>query len=291
MQEVYLCLDVGGTEIKAAPLDKRGNFLAPVRHFPAMAGADRQTLRENFGWIFSSICPENAVPIEIDLAFPGPFDYKNGICLLQGLDKYDALYGCNLRRAFSEISGLLEQKIQFINDAAAFALGEMAFGQATQAGRALFVAVGTGCGSAFGVNGFLAEEGTPGVPPNGYFYNAPFRDSCVDDYISRRGLEKLSGEMLGVPLDGRALAERIAAGDERAKACFRCFGEQLCDALQPQIEAFCPDTLCMGGQIMESAALFLHPLEKLCTNKKITLYITQDTSLRTMQGLTRAASR
>ena len=31
MQEVYLCLDVGGTEIKAAPLDKRGNFLAPVR--------------------------------------------------------------------------------------------------------------------------------------------------------------------------------------------------------------------------------------------------------------------
>lgn len=274
MQEVYLCLDVGGTEIKAAPLDKRGNFLAPVRHFPAMAGADRQTLLENFGWIFSSICPENAVPIEIDLAFPGPFDYKNGICLLQGLDKYDALYGCNLRRAFSEISGLPEQRIQFINDAAAFALGEMTFGQATQAGRALFVAVGTGCGSAFGVNGFLAEEGTPGVPPNGYFYNAPFRDSCVDDYISRRGLEKLSGEMLGVPLDGRALAERIAAGDERAKACFRCFGEQLCDALQPQIEAFCPDTLCMGGQIMASAALFLHPLEKLCTNKKIdsTLY-------------------
>ena len=49
MQEVYLCLDVGGTEIKAAPLDKRGNFLAPVRHFPAMAGADRQTLLENFG--------------------------------------------------------------------------------------------------------------------------------------------------------------------------------------------------------------------------------------------------
>lgn len=185
-----------------------------------MAGADRQTLLENFGRIFSSICPENAVPIEIDLAFPGPFDYKNGICLLQGLDKYDALYGCNLRRAFSEISGLPEQKIQFINDAAAFALGEMTFGQATQAGRALFVAVGTGCGSAFGVNGFLAEEGTPGVPPNGYFYNAPFRDSCVDDYISRRGLEKLSGEMLGVPLDGRALAERIAAGDERAKACF-----------------------------------------------------------------------
>mgnify|MGYP000668246887 CR=1 FL=1 len=53
--------------------------------------------------------------------------------------------------------------------------------------------------------------------------------------------------MLGVPLDGRALAERIAAGDEQAKACFRCFGEQLRDALQPQIEAFCPGHALHGG--------------------------------------------
>lgn len=291
MQEVYLCLDVGGTEIKAAPLDKRGNFLAPVRHFPAMAGADRQTLLENFGWIFSSICPENAVPIEIDLAFPGPFDYKNGICLLQGLDKYDALYGCNLRRAFSEISGLPEQRIQFINDAVHYKNIRLA------AHRVYLLqpeirSPQMHCRSRFPLlQTELARLASPdqrSFPPT---QRPPFRDSCVDDYISRRGLEKLSGEMLGVPLDGRALAERIAAGDERAKACFRCFGEQLCDALQPQIEAFCPDTLCMGGQIMESAALFLHPLEKLCTNKKITLYITQDTSLRTMQGLTRAASR
>ena len=86
MQEVYLCLDVGGTEIKAAPLDKRGNFLAPVRHFPAMAGADRQTLLENFGWIFSSICPENAVPIEIDLAFPGPF--VDAFCKPEHFERY-----------------------------------------------------------------------------------------------------------------------------------------------------------------------------------------------------------
>lgn len=96
---------------------------------------------------------------------------------------------------------------------------------------------------------------------------------------------------LNVANEAVTFAERIATGDEQAKACFRRFGEQLCDALQPQIEAFCPDTLCMGGQIMASAALFLHPLEELCANKKITLYITQDTSLRTMQGLTRAASR
>ena len=47
MQEVYLCLDVGGTEIKAAPLDTQGNLLAEIRHFPAMAGGDKETLLES----------------------------------------------------------------------------------------------------------------------------------------------------------------------------------------------------------------------------------------------------
>ena len=291
MHEVYLCLDVGGTEIKAAPLDANGKMLSKIQYFPAMACADKKTLLEHFAHIFTSICPADKVPIEIDLAFPGPFDYENGICLLQGLEKYDALYGCNLRHAFAALSGLPQKRIQFINDAAAFALGELTFGSSRQAHKTLFTVIGTGCGSAFGVDGFLAAKGTLGVPPHGYFYNAPFMDSCVDDYISRRGLEKLTQDLLGTPLDGRALAARVAAGDTQAASCFLQFGVLLRDALSPQIEAFNPDMICLGGQIMRSAPLFLSPLEALCNEKNIKLSVTQDTSMRTMQGLTRANSR
>lgn len=291
MHEVYLCLDVGGTEIKAAPLDANGKMLSKIQYFPAMACADKKTLLEHFAHIFTSICPADKVPIEIDLAFPGPFDYENGICLLQGLEKYDALYGCNLRHAFAALSGLPQKRIQFINDAAAFALGELTFGSSRQAHKTLFTVIGTGCGSAFGVDGFLAAKGTLGVPPHGYFYNAPFMDSCVDDYISRRGLEKLTKDLLGTPLDGRALAARVAAGDTQAASCFLQFGVLLRDALSPQIEAFNPDMICLRGQIMRSAPLFLSPLEALCNEKNIKLSVTQDTSMRTMQGLTRANSR
>lgn len=291
MHEVYLCLDVGGTEIKAAPLDANGKMLSKIQYFPAMACADKKTLLEHFAHIFASICPADKVPIEIDLAFPGPFDYENGICLLQGLEKYDALYGCNLRHAFAALSGLPQKRIQFINDAAAFALGELTFGSSRQAHKTLFTVIGTGCGSAFGVDGFLAAKGTLGVPPHGYFYSAPFMDSCVDDYISRRGLEKLTKDLLGTPLDGRALAARVAASDTQAASCFLQFGVLLRDALSPQIEAFNPDMICLGGQIMRSALLFLSPLEALCNEKNVKLSVTQDTSMRTMQGLTCANSR
>lgn len=161
-----------------------------------MAGADRQTFLKTLVGFLAVSARKMLFPLKLILRFPDRLTIKTASAFTRA-----GQIRCTVRLqsapSILRNQRLAGAKIQFINDAAAFALGEMAFGQATQAGRALFVAVGTGCGSAFGVNGFLAEEGTPGVPPNGYFYNAPFRDSCVDDYISRRGLEKLSGEMLG----------------------------------------------------------------------------------------------
>ena len=32
------------------------------------------------------------------MAIPGPFDYENGISRMQGLNKYDAIYGIPLER-------------------------------------------------------------------------------------------------------------------------------------------------------------------------------------------------
>ncbi len=65
------------------------------------------------------------------------------------------------------------------------------------------------------------------------------------------------------------------------------FGGRLRDALEPFLEAFRPEALCLGGQIMGSAALFLAPVEELCMAAGIRVCITADTSLRTLQGLTR----
>ena len=147
--------------------------------------------------------------------------------------------------------------------------------------------IGTGCGSAFGVGGRLAAEGTPGVPENGYIYSAPYLDGCIDDYISRRGLMALSLDRMGESLDGRALAQRAMEGDARAAGCFLAFGERLRDALSPFLTGFAPELVCLGGQIMKSAPLFLPPLREACRRLGIELAVTDDTSVRALQGLTR----
>ena len=84
MQEVYLCLDVGGTEIKAAPLDKRGNFLAPVRHFPAMAGADRQTLLETLVGFLAVSARKMLFPLKLILRFRDRLTIKTASAFYKG---------------------------------------------------------------------------------------------------------------------------------------------------------------------------------------------------------------
>ena len=254
------------------------------RAAPAIASFSRKVPPERPHFVGPS--PGQAIS-GIRLAFPGPFDYEAGICLLQGLGKFDALYGVNLRHALACRMDIEPEAIRFANDASAFALGELGFGLAKAAPRAMFICIGTGCGSAFGVGGALAPLGTPGVPACGCVYSAPFLEGRVDDYLSRRGLEKLTQEYLGMPLDGKSLAHLAQEGNCQAQLCFLAFGRQIRDALSPFLVQFRPDVLCFGGQITRSASFFLKPMEHACRTQNIRLYITEDTSVRTLQGLTR----
>lgn len=285
MEECVLCLDVGGTEIKAAALAADGSLRQAISHFPAMADRPAPVILSHLATILRTVQPVDASVGGVRLAFPGPFDYANGICLLQGLAKFDALYGVSLRRELSRRLDLPPEKFAFANDADAFALGEMAYGPAHGAARCLFICIGTGCGSAFGVGGALARGGAPGVPDSGYLYDTPFLDGCIDDYLSRRGLLSLSATRLGEALDGKALAGRARQGDTGAAACLLAFGERVRDALTPFLDSFRPQTVCFGGQISKSGDLFLPPLQIACQRRGIRLYTTQDTSLRTLQGL------
>lgn len=286
MEPKFVCLDVGGTQIKAAAIEKNGHLSAPIQFFPARSEENAETILDHFTRIIRQVWEPEAVP-EIRLAFPGPFDYEHGICLMQGLGKFDSLYGLDFGGELSRRLGVSREAIRFANDAAAFALGELHFGTGQNASRALFVCIGTGCGSAFAVTGSLVSAPEPGVPENGWIYNTPFLGGQIDDFISRRGLLALTKQYLGEALDGKALAHRALNGEKSAAACFHTFGERLRDALTPFLDGFHPEVLCLGGQIVKSGDLFLELLETACLERGICLAVTEDTSARTLQGLTK----
>ena len=90
----------------------------------------------------------------------------------EGIGKYEAIYRYPLKPFLAEAAGVSD--ILFCNDVGAFALGELHFGAAAGTQRAMFLCIGTGCGSTFSTGGQLTGSETPGVPHHGYVYDTPF---------------------------------------------------------------------------------------------------------------------
>jgi glucokinase len=96
------------------------------------------------------------------LAVSGPFDTLAGSSLME--HKLTYLYRRDLRCALVESFGFAPDRLCFLNDAAAYVLGEVGGGSIRGARRAAGVTLGTGVGAAFAVDAQHVTSG-PGVPP------------------------------------------------------------------------------------------------------------------------------
>lgn len=286
MEQNYLCMDIGGTQIKVgifrrSCIDKLEK-LSEISNYPAYAEESKEKIIENVRQIikeFMLVFPDSICGI--CMAFPGPFDYEKGISRITGIHKYDAIYGIDLKR---ELGKEITIPMFFINDVDAFAFGQLYFGKLKDTKKAMFLCIGTGCGSAFSIEKNLIKEEGNGVPKNGYIYAAPFFDGCIDDYLSKRGLEFLSENEFGERYDGLQLSKMAEDRNRKALLCFKRFGEWILKALKIYLDTFKPDTLVMGGQVIKSAFFFIEPIQEYCREKKIQLVLVKDTSLYSLQG-------
>ena len=294
----YMTIDVGGTQIKASLTNEYGESLLD-QYLVCSAKADRSEteILENFRGIFIQLADMAKEPVEgIAFAFPGEFDYPAGICKIKGLDKYEALYNVNLKSEFQKI--ITEETLckafaedgkvpmLFINDVEAFGLGA-----AEPQGKVFAVAIGTGAGAAFLKDGRPAPKGADGVPENGCIYDVPFHGEILDDWISKRGLQKLARKKTGIPLEGKELAKGCEQGNPQALEIFEEFGILMAEALEPFIRDFGPDELLLGGQIMKSWRYFSGNLEKLCSKYQVKIKVETDSSKAVYRGLAKALGR
>lgn len=294
----YLMLDVGGTSLKAGVLTSDGSLLhEELLSFDAKAKSSEDEIFSNLVEVLNVLTdriPEPDAEIGgVGMAFPGPFDYKRGISLMKGLDKYDSIYGISIPKRVKE--GFLASrnknamredcKFVFRHDVEAFAVGESHFGKTADCERVMYLCMGTGVGSAFSENRQIVKGEDGRVPRNGWIYQTPFRESILDDYLSVRGLARLSAEIFGEPKDGLTLFRLCQGGDERARKVYHRFGVWVREAVSPFLNSFGPDALVLGGQLSKSFPYFGDELSRECAKQGISISLTEDTSKRTLQGL------
>lgn len=102
-------------------------------------------------------------------AFPGPFDYERGISLIRGVRKFERIYGLDVAATlYPLLRECGTEEFRYVNDAAAFALGECLGGVADGAERVVALTLGTGVGSGFVAGRRLVTSGDEVPPTAGY---------------------------------------------------------------------------------------------------------------------------
>jgi glucokinase len=247
---IALGIDIGGSHITAALINIETKTLLSETITRKMVNAKESAETILDAWcevINHSYQGYEAVSKHIGVAMPGPFDYENGICLIEEQDKFRALFGLNLKAELAVRLGIPTNQIHFINDAAGFLQGEIFTGSAGAASRVLGFTLGTGLGSAICINGKAVDAG---------LWNAPFLGYMAEDYLSTKWFvkryEQLSGKMLaGV----KELADCVAA-DPHAMQIFNEFGVNFAQFIMPLVDKHQATVVILGGNIAQAFRFF-----------------------------------
>ena len=181
------------------------------------------------------------------IALPGPFDFATGVAWYRGQGKFDRLYGFNLGAALSEELGI--DRLLFMNDAEAFAVGEWTAGEVRGAARCVGVTIGTGIGTAFLADGQVVREGGT-VPPGGELYKTSYAGKPLEDSISARAILRRYAERTNTEAPGvKEIADQARAGDSAAREVLEACFTDLAAALGPWLERFGVTRTVLGGSI------------------------------------------
>lgn len=267
-----LVYDVGGSHISAAICHKDGYRLNAV----VRANLPEEQTSAAFIDVLHSLglkASGGADAVQgAEFAMPGPFDYEKGISWME--HKMPYLYGVNVSEALAARFGWNPEQVRFLNDAAAYLLGEVGAGAARGVDRVVCLTLGTGLGSGFAVNGRVVTEGK-GVPPGGEIWNAPYEGGIAEDQISTRAIKQAYAARKGQEREVASIAHYAIGGDPDAVAVFQDFGRTLGAAIRRLLADFAPDVVVLGGGISRSAPLFLDAAKAELNDTRIEVRIAE----------------
>lgn len=276
-------IDVGGTNVKIALVDKSGKIIYS-NSVPTYAKMGYEYTVNNIKQAIKDLMKEtNTTAKDIDgigFDFPGQVDYKTGVVKLAP----NTPGWVNV-----PIAQMIEEEFhiptRIDNDVRCAALGEMKFGAGQGCENFVCITVGTGIGSGLVVNGQLVRGASNAAGEIGHiklqmkdglicgcgdtgcleaYASGPSIVAMAQDYIkggkSTKFREMAAAE--GGEITPYMVAKAAEAGDPVAKRIFEIVGEYIGIGLTSVINLLNPEKVIIGGGVAEAGDLLLNPIRK-----------------------------
>ena len=267
-QKLVLGADIGGSHVTVGIIDLQTNkVLSETKsRLELNSKGDLESILMTWQQAIEKSCELfGNKPNFLGISMPGPLDYENGISLINGQDKYDALFGLNIKELLAERIQMPLNHICFINDAVSFLQGEILGGAGKDGENVIGLTLGTGLGSAKALNGSEVLDAD--------LWKMPFKDSIAEEYLSTRWFVKRYHEITGYVVDNVKELHHLAnEGNQGALDVFKEFGNNLglflrhFVVLEGEV-----DTVIMGGNIAKTAHLFSADVLAVLGEEKVTL--------------------
>ncbi|HEX9079602.1 MAG TPA: ROK family protein [Desulfuromonadaceae bacterium] len=272
VRDLYIGIDIGGTNLRFALVDGAGNIRHRSRTGSAVAEGREafcERLVAGIDELRSVAASSGGAVMGIGAGVPGLIG-RDG--LIHSSVNMAALNGFNLTTFLRERTGL---PAVCGNDANLIARGEKAYGTGRRFSSFMVVTIGTGLGSGLilddrlwtGSGGFAAEFGHVTVEPEGIPCPCGNR-GCLERYVSAGALVRFARELLPrevlAPLedvlDARRVAELARRGETGALAAFERMGRWLGIALASLADTLNLEAVIIGGGVAASFDLLVPPL-------------------------------
>jgi glucokinase len=272
-----LAIDIGGTKIAAAVVDRNGTILArtemptePENGYPAALSRLKAALHE-----LQDQCGRTIGGIGIGST--GPIDPWTGV-----YGEVGTLPGWAGSPLAADLENAFGVSVAVENDGDAAALAEAAWGAGREAASLIYVTVSTGIGAGIVLGGRLYRGAGGAHPEIGHqvidaggppcYCQA---NGCWESLASGPAMERwmranaAPGRCEDHDLTGPRICELARQGDSLALEAVRRESHYLGLGLANLVTVFCPDAIILGGGMMRSADLFLpgarEVIRRICT--------------------------
>ena len=273
MNDYAIGIDLGGTKIDGALIDREGNLLAHTRRstaveegVPAVVGRIAACIEE------LAASGEGVAGVGIGAA--GMTDSRRGVVIMASNLKW---VNVPLRDLVVERLGAAwARRVWVDKDTNAAVLGEMLYGAGRGARHLLYVTVGTGVGGGMALDGRLYHGATEGASDIGHLVLEPDGDICgcgkrgclealsAGPAIARRARAALDegqpSTLAGLNRQALSAVEVVAAaqqGDALARRAVEEAGRYLGIALAYYVDINNPQYIIVGGGVTAAAGELL----------------------------------